>query len=197
MGRRSASIVKTPRSGLIPNPMARYPKAQRPDVLPDVLQASLRVVLCGTAVGTASAETGAYYAHKQNKFWKILHDTGLTPALLSPHQYRELLHHGIGLTDFVKTHSGMDHQIPLTKLAEVSRARLRAAMLKFRPAFLAFTSKTGGQRFLGGPRGYGEQTERIGDTRIWILPSTSGAANGSWRPEVWQQFADEVRAVFG
>src|ERR1700734_2617098 len=91
---------------------------QMPDVLHDLLGESLQVVLCGTAVGTASAKAGAYYAHKQNKFWKILHDTGLTPALLSPHQYRELLRHGVGLTDFVKTHSGMDHQIPLTKLAE-------------------------------------------------------------------------------
>jgi TDG/mug DNA glycosylase family protein len=185
--------------------MARHPKAQRspglepsltaPDVLPDVLRPSLRVVLCGTAVGTASAKAGAYYAHKQNKFWHILHETGLTPELLSPPQYRELLHYGIGLTDFVKTHSGMDHQIPLTKLAEDSRARLRASMLKFRPAFLAFTSKAGGQHFLAGSREYGEQAERIGETRIWILPSTSGAANGSWRPEVWQEFADEVRAA--
>ena len=165
-----------------------------PDVLPDVLRPSLRAVLCGTAVGTASAKAGAYYAHKHNKFWKILHETGLTPELLSPPQYRELLNYGLGLTDFVKTHSGMDHQIPLTKLAEDSRVRLRASMLKFRPAFLAFTSKAGGQKFLGGARAYGEQTERIGDTRIWILPSTSGAANGSWRPEVWHRFADELRA---
>jgi TDG/mug DNA glycosylase family protein len=165
--------------------------------LPDVLQASLRVVLCGTAVGTASAKAGAYYAHRQNKFWTILHETGLTPDLLSPQQYRELLRHGIGLTDFVKTHSGMDHQIPLSKLAGGSRARLRASMLKFRPAFLAFTSKTGGRKFLGGQRDYGEQAERIDDTRIWILPSTSGAANGSWRPEVWHRFADEVSAAVG
>ncbi|MBU6461320.1 MAG: mismatch-specific DNA-glycosylase [Bradyrhizobium sp.] len=165
------------------------------DVLSDVLRTSLRAVLCGTAVGNASAKAGAYYAHKQNKFWKILHETGLTPTRLQPQQYRELLHHGIGLTDFVKTHSGMDHQIPLSELVEESRTRLHAAILKFRPAFLAFTSKTGGQKFLGGPRAYGEQAERIGDTRIWILPSTSGAANGSWRPEVWHSFADEVRAV--
>ena len=87
-----------------------------PDILQDVLQDSLRVVLCGTAVGTASATAGAYYAHKQNKFWKILHETGLTPELLQPHQYRDLLRHRIGLTDFVKTHSGMDHQIPLSEL---------------------------------------------------------------------------------
>jgi TDG/mug DNA glycosylase family protein len=168
-----------------------------PDVLQDVLQDSLRIVLCGTAVGTVSAKAGAYYAHPQNKFWRILHETGLTPGLLQPRQYRELLRYGIGLTDFVKSHFGMDHQIPLAELAEDSRARLHASVRKFRPAHLAFTSKTGGQRFLGGLRDYGEQIERIGDTRIWILPSTSGAANGSWRPEVWHAFADEVRAAVG
>jgi double-stranded uracil-DNA glycosylase len=173
-----------------------WPQAT-PDILQDVLQDGLQIVLCGTAVGTASAVAGAYYAHKQNKFWKILHETGLTPELLGPHQYRELLRYRIGLTDFVKTHSGMDHQIPLSELTEISRARLGATIATFRPQFLAFTSKNAGQRFLGGRRDYGEQLERIAATRIWILPSTSGAANGSWRPEVWDEFAERVRAVTG
>jgi double-stranded uracil-DNA glycosylase len=171
--------------------------AEAPDVLPDVLQPQLDIVFCGTAVGTASALAGAYYAHPQNKFWKMLHETGLTPELLQPRQYSELPRYGIGLTDFVKTHSGMDHQVPLTRLAQDSRDRLRESMLKFRPRFLAFTSKAGGQHFLGGSRIYGAQTERIGETRIWILPSTSGAANGSWRPEVWHAFADHVRGTAG
>ena len=173
-----------------------WPQAT-PDILQDVLQDGLQIVLCGTAVGTASAIAGAYYAHKQNKFWKILYETGLTPSLLQPHQYRELLQHRIGLTDFVKTHSGMDHEIPLSKLAQDSRARLSASMMKYRPKFLAFTSKNAGQHFLGGKRDYGEQIERIAETRIWILPSTSGAANGSWRPEIWHRFAERVRAGVG
>jgi double-stranded uracil-DNA glycosylase len=164
------------------------------DVLQDVLQEQLDIVLCGTAVGTASALAGAYYAHRQNKFWKILHETGLTPELLRPQQYRELLRHRIGLTDFVKTHSGMDHQVPLTKLAQGSRRRLRDTIARYQPRFLAFTSKAAGQHFLGGARDYGEQAERIGETRIWILPSTSGAASGSWRPEIWHAFAERVRA---
>ena len=163
-----------------------------PDVLQDLLRAGLRAVLCGTAASTVSAEAGHYYANKQNKFWKILYETKLIPTPLQPHQYRELLRYGIGLTDLVKTHFGMDNQIPLSKL-DNPRARLSAAIATFRPAFLAFTSKTAGQKFFGGKRDYGEQIERIGDTRVWILPSTSGAANGSWRPEIWHRFADEVR----
>ncbi len=150
-----------------------------PDVLGDLLDQSLRVVLCGTAVGTASARAGAYYAHQQNKFWRILHETGLTPELLQPQQYRDLLQYRIGLTDFVKTHSGMDHQLPLAALRDSARVRLRATIAAYRPKFLAFTSKAAGQNFLGGKRDYGEQIEGIADTKIWILPSTSGAANGS------------------
>ena len=126
-----------------------------PDILPDLLQAQLRVVLCGTAASTVSAAAGHYYANKQNKFWKILHEIQLIPEPLQPHRYRELLRHGIGLTDLVKAHFGMDNQIPLSKLDD-ARARLRASIEAFRPAFLAFTSKTAGEKFFGGKRDYGE-----------------------------------------
>jgi TDG/mug DNA glycosylase family protein len=164
------------------------------DVLSDLLQHSLRVVLCGTAAGTTSAAERAYYAHPQNKFWKILHETKLTPEQLRPRQYRSLLQHGIGLTDLVKIAAGMD-RATLPRLSAADRARLNRAITTFRPQFLAFTSKTAGQKFFGGARDYGEQHEVIGDTRVWILPSTSGAANGSWRPEVWHRFAEAVRAA--
>jgi TDG/mug DNA glycosylase family protein len=166
-----------------------------PDILQDLLDESLQVVLCGSAASTASAAASAYYAHKQNKFWRILHETGLTAEQLQPRQYRELLKYGIGLTDLVKSHAGMDHQIPLAVAAQIGRSRLLAAIVACRPKFLAFTSKTAGERFLGGRKDYGEQIETIATTRIWILPSTSGAANGSWRPEIWHAFADRVRGA--
>ncbi|WOH66852.1 mismatch-specific DNA-glycosylase [Bradyrhizobium sp. BWA-3-5] len=164
------------------------------DVLSDLLQHSLRIVLCGTAAGTTSAAERAYYAHPQNKFWRILHETRLTPEQLQPRQYHSLLQHGIGLTDLVKIAAGMD-RATLPKLSAADRARLSRAVTTFRPRFLAFTSKTAGQKFFGGTRDYGEQRERLGDTRVWILPSTSGAANGSWQPGVWHRFAEAVRAA--
>ena len=165
-----------------------------PDILHDLLAPSLQVVLCGTAASTLSAKASAYYANPQNKFWRILHETGLTPARLHPHQFRELLQYRIGLTDLVKTHSGMDHQVRSGFDAD-AKSRLRVSILKYQPGFLAFTSKTAGENFLGGKRAYGEQSEMLADTRIWILPSTSGAANGAWRPEIWHAFAERVRAA--
>ena len=120
----------------------------------------------------------AYYANKQNKFWKILHETKLIPEPLQPHQYRDLLRHGIGLTDLVKTHFGMDNQIPLSKLDD-PRARLSASIATFRPTFLAFTSKTAGQKFFGGKRDYGEQAERIGETQN--LDFAVDLGRGQWK----------------
>ena len=110
------------------------------DVLRDLLQEQLHIVLCGTAAGTTSAAARAYYAHRQNKFWKILHETKLTPELLQPHQYRNLLHYRIGLTDLVKAGAGMD-RATLPKLTAADRARLSKAIATFRPQFLAFTRR--------------------------------------------------------
>jgi G:T/U-mismatch repair DNA glycosylase len=39
-------------------------------ILPDVLQPDLKVVFCGTAAGTQSAQAGAYYAGRGNYFWE-------------------------------------------------------------------------------------------------------------------------------
>ena len=84
-------------------------------------KSQLQIVLCGTAAGTTSAAARAYYAHRQNKFWKILHETRLTPELLQPHQYRTLLQYRIGLTDLVKAGAGMD-RATLPKLTAADRA---------------------------------------------------------------------------
>ena len=77
-------------------------------VLPDVLKPGLRVVFCGTAVGSKSARAGAYYAGRGNQFWSVLYRVGLTPRQLEPQEFRLLLQYGIGLTDLAKRRSGSD-----------------------------------------------------------------------------------------
>ena len=59
-------------------------------VLPNVIKPGLKIVFCGTAVGTVSAKR-SYYAHPQNKFWRVLHAVGLTPRLVTPEDYRVVL----------------------------------------------------------------------------------------------------------
>jgi len=77
--------------------------------LPDLLAPNLRVVFVGTAAGRHSAEVGAYYAGRGNRFWPTLREIGLTPRLFEPREFRDLLALGIGLTDMSKLRAGMDH----------------------------------------------------------------------------------------
>jgi TDG/mug DNA glycosylase family protein len=71
-------------------------------VLPDILAPNLRIVFCGTAVGQRSAQRGHYYAGPGNDFWRLLHDTGLTPRLLAPDDDVTLPTYGLGLTDLAQ-----------------------------------------------------------------------------------------------
>jgi TDG/mug DNA glycosylase family protein len=162
-------------------------------VLPDLLAPGLNIVFCGTAAGTVSARLGQYYAHPQNKFWRILHDVKLTPRLLRPSEYTELLQFRIGLTDIAKQSFGMDSQLPRRSLGSEATSNLREKIEKYRPANLAFTSLTGGRKFLGAHSGFGLQRAKIGETAIWVLPSSSPAAHWNWDPTPWHALADAVR----
>ncbi len=157
-----------------------------PPILPDVLAPGLRVVFCGYAPGAASARAGAYYAGPGNRFWPTLHEVGLTPALLRPAEFARLPEFGIGLTDVSKTASGSDQQVGRRG---VDPARLAATIEASSPAHLAFNGKNAARAILGRPVDYGPQPERIGGARVWVLPSTSGAARGFWDIGPWRDLA--------
>jgi TDG/mug DNA glycosylase family protein len=159
-------------------------------ILPDVLAHDLRIVFCGTAAGTRSAQVGAYYAGPGNKFWRTLAAVGLTPRVLAPLEFRSLLDYRIGLTDINKTQSGGDSQ--LTR-AGFDAARLRARIEHYAPRALAFNGKRSAAEFFGAPvRDYGRQPVTIGGTEVFVLPSTSGAASGFWNIAPWQALAAYV-----
>ncbi|MBX9455439.1 MAG: mismatch-specific DNA-glycosylase [Rhizobium sp.] len=160
------------------------------DVLEDLLQPGLRLVFCGTAAGTRSAQIGAYYAGRGNKFWRTIHAIGLTDRLVAPEDWRLLAHHGIGFTDLAKHHSGMDIALPPGCF---DPARLRTAIETHRPGTVAFNGKAAAKVFYGRKDvGYGRQPEPIGSTIPWVLPSTSGAASGAWSIEPWRQLAEAL-----
>jgi double-stranded uracil-DNA glycosylase len=159
-------------------------------VLPDLLEQNLKVIFCGTAVGKQSAERRAYYAGNGNKFWTILCSVGITDRRLEPSEYKSLLTYRVGLTDLAKNVSGSDSNI---KTSDFDHIRLRQVIKDYKPFALAFTSKKAGQSFFGDKRDYGQQLEKIGATRIYILPSTSGLANAYWSPEWWRTLGSDIR----
>ncbi len=153
----------------------------------DLIRPGLRVVFCGTALGAASERRRAYYAGPGNKFWPTLHAVGLTPRPLAPEEYPKVLDYGIGLTDLCKTRSGSDREIGRDGY---DPERLRAQMEKYRPVWLAFTSKRAAGEALGVQRvAYGPLLEPFGGVSTFVLPSPSGAANGYWEIGPWQALA--------
>jgi double-stranded uracil-DNA glycosylase len=160
------------------------------NILPDLLQPGLRLVVCGTAVGTQSAERGAYYAGRGNKFWRVLHETGLTPVRLQPEDYSSLVGYGIGLTDLAKHHSGSDAELPSGCF---DRDALSQKVRAIEPSALAFNGKRAAVAFYGKRTiDYGRQQDAIGRTAIYVLPSTSGAANACWSEVFWREMAQDL-----
>jgi TDG/mug DNA glycosylase family protein len=155
----------------------------------------LRVVFCGTAAGPTSARLGQYYARPGNRFWPTLHRVGLTPVQLASADYARVLDYGIGLTDVVKFASGVDRDLDPEHLGELARAALQERILAVAPRFLAFTSKRAALAGLGEIEGYGLQRRTLAETRLWVLPSPSGAAVRWWDERPWRTLAEAVRRL--
>lgn len=165
-------------------------------ILPDRLARHLNVWFVGTAAGPKSAATRTYYAHPGNRFWHALHTSGITPHLYSPPQYPMLLQHGIGLTDFCKTHWGVDAKIERQQFDVES---FRRKITRLNPRALAFTSKTAASLWLGRPTGRiepGKQaTTDPKQPLVFVLPSPSGLATSYWSIEPWRDLGDWLRTT--
>ncbi|MFN3297552.1 mismatch-specific DNA-glycosylase [Caldimonas sp.] len=161
-------------------------------ILRDVLEPNLAIVFCGTAAGNASARRRAYYAGRGNRFWSTLFNVGLTPRELKPEEYMEVIRLGLGLTDLVKSVSGNDNALAREHF---DPDRLRQAIRKFHPRILAFTSKRAATAFLGRPVGYGLLPEECEATKLFVLPSPSGAARRYWCQDHWHDLASLKQAL--
>jgi TDG/mug DNA glycosylase family protein len=133
-----------------------------------------------------AARVGAPYAGPGNRFWWVLHETGLTPRELRPDEFRDLPRFGIGLTDVAKFASGSDSSLART---DFDPAAVVAKVERYAPGILAFVGKRAAHEVLGRPVGYGPQDVRVGVSDVWVVPSTSGAARGSWNVEPWRALA--------
>ncbi|HEX2905624.1 MAG TPA: hypothetical protein VHO69_02100, partial [Phototrophicaceae bacterium] len=81
--------------------------------------------------------------------------------------------------------------------ADFDPAAFRQKIERYQPQAAAFVGKKAGAVYLGRETKtvpYGLQLETIGETRLWVLPSTSGAARGFWDEAWWRELAVWVQA---
>lgn len=142
--------------------------------VPDVLEPGARLVLCGINPGRASAAARAPFAHPRNDFWRLLHAAGFTPRLLEPQEAHELAAYGIGLTNAARRTTPGAGDLRKADFAGAAE-RLERIAETLRPQVVAFIGKAAYNGVFGGRSELGLQARNLGDSAIFVLPSTSPA----------------------
>src|SRR5262245_2002285 len=163
-------------------------KAAANKTVPDVIAPDLRVLFCGINPGLYTAAVGHHFARPGNRFWPALHLAGFTPRHLTAFEEAELLPLGLGITNLVARATASADELT----AEALRAGgevLRAKVAEYRPQVVAIlgvtayrqafavgqTARRGERRGVSPPVTggvvVGEQRERLGEARVWVLPN--------------------------
>ena len=145
-----------------------------PSEVPDVLGPGLRIVFVGINPGRVSAAAAAHFANPRNDFWRLLHSALLTSRLFEPHEQFSLLDERIGVTNAAHRTTPGSGDLRRADFAG-SAERLERIARKLRPAWLAFVGKEAYRGAFGARPELGLQDRTLGDTKLFVLPSTSPA----------------------
>ena len=140
--------------------------------VPDILAPNLSCIFCGINPGRVSAAAGAHFANPRNDFWRLLHDAAFTPRLYAPAEQFELPALGYGLTNaaFRTTPGSGD-----LRRGDFDGERLVALAEELRPHAIAFVGKEAYRGSFGERPELGPQGRTLGQTALFVLPSTSPA----------------------
>jgi TDG/mug DNA glycosylase family protein len=145
-----------------------------PSAVPDVLAPGLDVVFCGINPGFHSDARAAHFANPRNDFWRLLHAAGFTPGLVDPSDQFDVLAFGVGITNAAYRTTRGSSDLRKADFAG-SNERLERLAHELRPRALAFVGKEAFRGPFGGRPRHGLQERRLGDTLLFVLPSTSPA----------------------
>ena len=134
----------------------------------------MTAVFCGINPGRFSAAANAHFANPRNDFWRLLHAAGFTPRLYDPSEQFELLQLGIGVTNAAYRTTPGSGDLRRADFAG-STERLERIALELQPGAIGFVGKEAYRGTFGERAELGAQERRLGETALWVLPSTSPA----------------------
>lgn len=143
--------------------------------VPDHLQKGLDVVFIGFNPSPLSGERGHHYANPRNNFWRILHESGLTPRLYDPSEDQDLLRLGLGFTNIVSRPTRGVEDITREEY-RVGREILRDKLELYRPRVACFVGKgvyAEYSRNRSASWGF-QPAPVIGGMQEFVAPSSSG-----------------------
>ncbi|HEU6445499.1 MAG TPA: NUDIX domain-containing protein [Gaiellaceae bacterium] len=139
-----------------------------------MLAADLDVVFCGINPGRWSANAGAHFANPRNDFWRLLRDAGFTPRLYEPREQHELPALGLGLTNAAYRTTPGSGDLRRADF-DGSAERLERIARELHPEWIAFVGKEAYRGAFNERPDLGVQDRRLGETQLFVLPSTSPA----------------------
>lgn len=148
--------------------------AAKDKTVPDVIAPNLKILFCGINPGLYTAAIGCHFGRPGNRFWKVLYLSGFTPRLFSPYEQYELLTLEYGITNIVTRASARADELTIEEL-QTGGKELEQKVLHYHPKILAVLGIDAYRKSFGRPKAkMGLQNERIGETKIFILPNPSG-----------------------
>jgi len=157
--------------------------------IPDLIVPDLRVVFCGINPGLVSGFTGFHFARPGNRFWRTIHEAGLTSQLLTPDRQTELLEAGIGITNLVARTTATAAELTPTELRAGGR-RLTELATRYRPRVVAVVGIDAYRTAFDAPRAVpGRQEHPIGPSTAWVLPNPSGLNASYQLPDLVRLYA--------
>ncbi|HEY2194234.1 MAG TPA: G/U mismatch-specific DNA glycosylase [Actinomycetospora sp.] len=164
-------------------------------MLPGPDDPPLSVLFSGINPGLVSAYTGHHFARPGNRFWPALRAGGFTPRVLTPAEQHLLPGLGLGITNVAPRATARADELSDAELV-AGGERLRALVGSYRPEWLAVVGIVAFRvAFADRTAVVGPQHQRIGDTRVWVLPNPSGL-NAHYTPAaLGEAFAAFRRSV--
>jgi TDG/mug DNA glycosylase family protein len=101
----------------------------------------VRVLFVGINPGLRSAEIGHHFAGYSNRFWKLLHDSGLVPEPIGTENDWRLPEWGYGITNLVARPTPGIGDLDRGEY-DAGRRRLLAKIRRFRPSVVALVGVT-------------------------------------------------------
>jgi TDG/mug DNA glycosylase family protein len=138
-----------------------------------------RLVFVGINPGLMTAATNTHFAHPSNRFYPALHLAGIIDRRIPPDGMDDddrahLLDRGVAITNVVRHATA--------RASELSRADYRrgadelvARLAGWDPDVVAIAGLTAFRIAFRSPSAIaGEQADRLGSARLWVVPNPSG-----------------------
>lgn len=141
----------------------------------DHLKENLDLLFVGFNPSIRSSETGHHFANPNNRFWKILFESGLTPRKLDSTEDYKLLEFGYGLTNIVSRPTKAADEITKEEYL-VGREELMEKIKTLKPKIICYVGKGVYQEFSRKKSlPWGKQIESVVPGTIdFVAPSSSG-----------------------